>query len=53
MTAARPACAQQDVCQFLCVHGTATFTFGMSFANVWERSKLLDGADVGYRPRFG
>ncbi len=41
MTAARPAGAQQDVCQFLCVHGTATFTFGMSSANVWERSKLL------------
>jgi hypothetical protein len=41
MTATPPFPAEPDICQFLCVHGSATFTFGMLYSDVFKRSKLL------------
>ena len=41
MTSARAAAAKQDICQFFCVYGTATFTFGMLAAEVKTRSEHL------------
>lgn len=50
MTAPRPAMAQQDVCQFLCVYGTATFTFGVLTANAKARSEHLTAQMSGAFP---